>query len=444
MTKKETSNFDSGSIDGHILGSIPLEKRQHWATPGIVYAGCEFALTVIMTGSGLVSDFSISRLLLVVVVGLIISWIFDSMSVYLSASTGRPASVIARSSFGIAQSRVVISLVLAFATIGWWAFQTAVVGNAVSAMVGIDYTTQRIAWAIITIICGAIFAIPSIIGFTSMAWVDYIAYPAGMLIIIWSLVLGIKNMGWSNILAYNPTQTISFTSAISTVIGAHACQMLMIADYGRFCKPEKKDAILMPMLTMMTGFILLMIGGIIGVGEGSFDIVKVLIGLGFPAQAFICMFLAQWTTQMLNNYTIGLALCNAFNLDSEKNRVIMTIVGAILGIVVTLLGILDYYQILLNFFAILFPPIVAIMIVDYFLLRDKEWYEIEGWNIIATIAYIAGGFIGYYTQYINVMGIPAIQSWAVSAVCYYGLMYFKSKMKPDQFSPKKWEEVGKN
>ena len=35
----------------------------HWASPAIVYAGCEFAITTLMAGSGLVASYSISRLL---------------------------------------------------------------------------------------------------------------------------------------------------------------------------------------------------------------------------------------------------------------------------------------------------------------------------------------------------------------------------------------------
>ena len=116
---------------------------------------------------------------------------------------------------------------------GWWALQTAVAGNAISAMVGIDYTTQKVPWAIITIICGIIFAIPSILGYTSMAWTDYIAVPGGLIILIWAFVLAVKDMGWSGIMAWNPSQTISWTEATSMILGLNTCQWLMISDYSR-------------------------------------------------------------------------------------------------------------------------------------------------------------------------------------------------------------------
>ena len=120
----------------------------------------------------------------------------------------------------------------------------------------------------------------------------------------------------------------------------------------------------------------------------------------------------------------------------------MTIFGTLVGIIIALAGILDQFTNLLYLFAILFPPIAAVMIVDYFLLRDQEWEEIEGWNIVATISFVIGGLVGYYTQYVNIMGIP-VQSWIVSAIAYYLLMYLKAKTKPDKFTPKKWLEVAK-
>lgn len=441
MSNKEKADFSIG--EKYVIDPIPLDKRMHWASPAIVYAGCEFAITTLMAGSGLVASYSISRLFWIVFIGFIITWIGNSVTSYLGATTGRTSSVIARSSYGTTQARIIVALSIAVVMGGWWALQTAVAGNAISAMVGIDYTTQKVPWAIITIICGIIFAIPSILGYTSMAWTDYIAVPGGLIILIWAFVLAVKDMGWSGIMAWNPSQTISWTEATSMILGLNTCQWLMISDYSRFCKPKAKDNILMSIGIVIVGIVLVMMGGILGVGKGDFDIVKIMVDFGFPVQGFIILFLAQWTSQLVNNYSLGLALCNMFNVESNKGRMKMTIFGTLVGIIIALAGILDQFTNLLYLFAILFPPIAAVMIVDYFLLRDQEWEEIEGWNIVATISFVIGGLVGYYTQYVNIMGIPAVQSWIVSAIAYYLLMYLKAKTKPDKFTPKKWLEVAK-
>lgn len=439
MTKKQKS--DINTTDEHVLDFIPLDKRKHWGSPAMVYAGCEFSIPVIMVGSGLIASFSLSQLFWLIVIALVvITWIGDAITSYLGALTGRTSSVIARASFGTTQARIIVAFSVFIVMGGWWALQTAVAGNAISAMLGIDYTTEWVSWAIVTVICGIIFAIPSIIGYQSMAWTDYIAVPGGLIVLVWAFILGIKDVGWSNVMAWNPPQTISWANAISMILGLNVCQWVMISDYSRVCKPKAKDGILMPVGVIIVGFVLIMMGGILGVGKPDFDIVKILVDLGFPVQAFLILFLAQWTSQLVNNYSMGLSLCNMFNIKSNRGRMIATILGTVLGLIIALMGILEQFQNLLYIFSILFPPIAAIMITDFFILKEKEWEEIEGWNVVATVSLIIGGLLGYYTQYIKPIGIPAVQSWIITAIVYYALMYVKAKVKPNEFTPKKWLE----
>lgn len=429
-----------------VIDEMPLDKRTSWLSPAVIYAGCEFCIPVIMVGSGLMSSYSMGELLLLVVVGLVIfTWLGDSLTSYLGASTGRSSSVIARASFGTTQSRIIVAFGVFFIGLGWWSIQTAVAGNAICAMLGIDYTTQWGAWAIVTIICGIIFAVPSIIGYSSMKWTDYIAVPAGLLILIWTFILALKNVGTAGIMTWAPVRTIPWAQAVTMILGLNTCQWLMIADYSRFCKPKLMDNFLMPSLIIVVGFILIMMGGVLGItNSGGFDIVEIMVGLGFPVFGFVFMFLAQWTSQLVNNYSMGLSLCNMFNVRDDKGRMIMTIVGTVIALALALAGILNQFMNVLSLMALIYPPIAAAMIVDYFILRKKQWVEIPGWNITATITIIIGTIIGYYTTYVIPIGIPPVQSWILSAILYYVLMYAKAKIRPDKFTPEIWMQSIKN
>ena len=59
---------------------------------------------------------------------------------------------------------------------------------------------------------------------------------------------------------------------------------------------------------------------------------------------------------------------------------------------------------------------------------------------MATIATIIGITIGYYTQYVNNWGLPAVQSLIAAFLSYYLLMWIKAKVKPDIFTPEKWNQ----
>ncbi|MCF6097302.1 cytosine permease [Thermovorax subterraneus] len=426
------------------LESIPPEKRVSWISPAVVYAGCEFCIPVMMIGSGLIANFSLKEFVLAVILGLvIITWLGDGLNCYLGAMTGRSSSVIARSAFGDVQARIIISLAVLIMTGGWWALQTAVTGNALCAMFGIDYTSNFTMWAIITTIAGIIFAIPPIIGYSSMAWTDYLAVPAGMLLVISGFYLSMKGTGLAGILAYDPPQNMLFTQAVSALVGANVAQFVIFADYSRFCKARTRDAFLVPAGVIVVGFMLFIMGAVMGVGKGTYDIVALMQQLGFGWWGFLILWLAQWTSQLVNDYSMGLALCNMLNMKTNKHRKYLTAIGTAVALVVALMGILNKFQDFLYLTALSYPAIGSIMVTDFILIHNKNWEDKKGWNWVATIAMIAGIAIGYYTQYVRPWGIPAVQSYLVSGILYYVLMYIKARIMPDQFTPLRWRSKGK-
>lgn len=423
------------------INAIPLSQRGSWVTPAIVWAGCEFAISVIMTGGGIVSSFSLKQFFFILLFGLVIlTWLGDGINSYLGALTGRTSSVIARASFGEMQSRIIISSIILINLLGWWAIQTAITGNAICTMFNIDYNVNTTAWVIMTIIAGILFAIPPIIGYQSMAWTDYIAVPGGIILCISGFYLAIKGTGFSQMWALKPQGGMSFTQAISLVVGANVSQWVIMADYTRFCKPKIKDALLVPIGVVIVGFLLFTMGAVMGIGKGSFDIVAIMKELGFGWWGFLILWLAQWTSQLVCVYSMGLCLCNIFNAKTDRQRKYLTGLGSVLGLILALGGMLGQYQNFLFLTALLFPAVGSILATDYFLIHDREWEDKKGWNWIATVSMVIGIGIGYYTQYIKPLGIPAIQSYIVSGGLYYTLTYAKAQVKPDIYSPDKWKK----
>lgn len=180
------------------------------------------------------------------------------------------------------------------------------------------------------------------------------------------------------------------------------------------------------------------VGAIMAVGVGTWDIVAVMVALGYPFWAYFLMFVAQWTTQIVNVYTPGLAVANMLDLRTGRGRALATASIVVIGIVLALAGILDRYMDFLLLLGIVFPPIAAVMMTDFFILRKEQWEDIPGWNVIATVSVIIGILSGYYMQYIKFVGLPAVQTFIITAIIYYLLMRIKASIAPDQFTPKHW------
>ena len=170
------SENNSFSKADNPLESVPKSQRQHWSTPAVIFGGLEFTIPVLMVGASLAGSFKLIHVVWITLLAMVVfQWIGNTISGYIGAKTGRPSSVIAKNSFGDVQARLIAGGTIFIVSLGWWALQTAVAGNAISAMFGVNYQKDWFLWAIITIIAGLLFAIPSIIGYQSMKWTDYIA-----------------------------------------------------------------------------------------------------------------------------------------------------------------------------------------------------------------------------------------------------------------------------
>lgn len=251
-TKTDTDSF----IDqDQALDAIPESNRQHWITPAMIFGGLEFTIPVLMVGAALTASFGLSKILLILIIGLFgFQWVGNTLQGYIGAKTGRSSSVISRASFGSIQAKMIVGFTIFIVSLGWWALQTAVAGNAISAMLGIDYQQNWIGWAVITIICGLLFALPSIIGYSSMKWTDYIAVPAGLLLIAGGIYFAMRNIGWETITTWQPTPTMTIWAGISLVIGVNVSQWVIASDYTRYAKPTWKDNIIIPVGIVFVGF----------------------------------------------------------------------------------------------------------------------------------------------------------------------------------------------
>ena len=408
-------------LEHNTFAVVPEKQRQHWLVPTMIFGGLEFCIPVIMMGAVLVGHFSIFETLFIIAIGLVlIQWPGNAIQGYIGAKTGLSSPDLIQKSFGPQQSRFIIEIIIAFMNIGWWAIQTSVVSNAVSTMFGIDYHTQVLASIGLTLVIGLLFALPSVLGYTSMKWTDFVALPAGLLLVIVSLYLAFQNLGWSQISAWNPTGTLGFTEAINLVVGMNVAQWVIAADYTRFAKAKIKDQLLIPLGIVAIGLPLMMVGGIMSVGVGNPDIVEVMVNLGFPAWGFILLWLATWTSQLVANYSGGLALCHVANVQSERGRAWLTLVMALIGIALALVGILEYFTDFLNLITMILPGIAGVMMFDYLIFKNQN-DTVQSWRWEATLSMLIGIAIGFLTTYVIKIGFPAVQSLLATGAVYYFL-----------------------
>lgn len=429
-----SENTKKAKMDDNPMTPVPLEDRQHWLTPAVMFGGLEFCVPVLMIGATLIGAYGFKGMIPVVLFTFIcLTWVGNSIGGYIGAKSGVSSSVVARQGFGDKQAKFIIALVIGVVSMGHWALQTAVTSNAVCVLFGIDYTANRFVWGVSTVIVGILFSVPAIIGYSSMKWTDYLAVPCGLILCVVGVYLALRNVGWSNIINMQGDGSMSFAAGVTMIFGINVSQLVISADYTRFAKPTWKDNIKIPIGIVGVGVPLIFIGAVMAAGNGTADIVAVMQGLGFPMWGFLVLWLGAWTSQLVNNYTMGLSFSNILNIKTGKGRAMTTLVATLLSIVLALWGILEHFEDFLNMAALIYPPIAGVMFVDFF-ARKQKWEDKLGWNFMATIAMAIGIVVGYLTTYVKAIGVAPIQSLAVTCIAYYVAMKIKAKVAPDKFT----------
>lgn len=398
---------------------VPLENRQPWYVPAVIFGGLEFCIPVLLVGGVLVQSFGIGHVFLILLLALVgIQWAGNAVAGYIGAQTGLTSTDLAGLSFGQNQARIFVGAVILIITLGWWAIQTTVATDALAVLIGVDKGESSFVYAILMIVVGALFALPSVFGYSSMKWVDMIAMPAGLLLVFGALYLSFQNIGWDQIVSWSPSGGMGVLAAINLIISINVAQWLIATDYTRHAQPTWRANILIPLGIIAVGLPLFMVGAVMSVGSGTADIVEVMKQLGFPAWGFVFLWIATWTSQLVSNYTGGLVLTSLFKAEGDNSRKIFTVAFAAVGVVLALLGIIDYFVSFLYFTAIIIPPIAGVIFAHFFFVSRSNDEPTEGWNWRAALATAIGVGIGYLTQYVWSLGIPAVQSLVISSIVY--------------------------
>ena len=183
-------------------------------------------------------------------------------------------------------------------------------------------------------------------------------------------------------------------NGISLTVGSFVVAAAISGDYCRFAK-NRKDVVKSSVLGVLpAGLIVLMLGGILAICTGSYDISVFLSTAGLLA-----LILATWTTNVSNAYSGGLALSVLLGQDEKKSQ-ITTAISGVIGTVLAAVGILNAIQGFLSLLSAIVPALMGVMIADYWLIgKGKiENFKIrKGFYAPGMIAFVIGALIACMT-----------------------------------------------
>ena len=285
------------------------------------------------------------------------------------------------------------------ACFGWFGIQAAVCGASFSAMMESMTGLAIPAW-LSSIIWGIIMVASASFGFKGLKWLNYIAVPLLIIVLIYGLVVTmVTHDGAAAIAAYEPAQPLTLLSGINITVGSFAIGGSLAGDYCRFAK-NRSDVIKSSVVGVLpSGLLILLIGAVLSIVTGEYDISVVLTAAGVPAIGLVALIAATWTTNVTNAYSGGLSLSNLAGLDESRSRGCTAIAGLV-GTILAAVGIMSKFTAFLTLLCALIPAFVGVIIADYWIVGKgkKENFVIrDGIFAPGMIAFLVGAFVACLT-----------------------------------------------
>jgi len=394
---------------------VGSDKRESWWSITMIWAGAIICVTCLMVGGLLGSYLTLSQCALSIVIGYGIVVLYMCFIGMQGSDLGLPTSVMAGGSLGEKGAKYIIALLLAIACIGWFGVQSAVCGLSFSAMCASIFGINIPAWLSI-VFWGVVMLLTACFGFKGLKVLNLIAVPLLVVVCIYGLILAlVKNDGMRLIAAYQPAANMGLVFGINYTIATFALGGVISGDYCRFAK-SRGDVMKSSFLGVVpVGFIIMMIGAVLTVVTGKYDISELFISFGsvvLGILGLLALISGTWTTNVTNAYTGGISLSVLLGLDEKRSKLATAIAGAV-GIVIALIGALaaagfyTLFQSLLSLLCAIIPPLAGIMIADYWILGQgkKENFKVRkgvyGPGLAAFLlgvvaAFITGGTFATY------------------------------------------------
>ena len=197
----------------------------------------------------------------------------------------------------------------------------------------------------------------------------------------------------------------------------------LMPDFARFARNDR--ASLIAALGLMLGYPFVMIsGGLPSILLGDTEIMPLMAALGIVLPALLILVFSTWTTNTANLYANTLTVATILPIKDWK----LTVAGGVIATISALLGFMQYFFDMLLTLSIVIPPLAAIYLSDFFLVR-KQHYDVAeldnqpaiGWAAI--ISWLVASAVAWLTTYngITLTSQPAIDSMLIAAISYLAL-----------------------
>ncbi len=422
MAEKRSAAEGVGDV---ARSQVPMSHRLGFWTNACVLSGWVLVLTSFLVGGSVGKLFPLKMAVPIILFGTLSNALVGMLIAGASARTGYSSALLYRFAYG--RKGVIFPIVIMGLTVvGWFSVILSITRDGLAQHLGL--AAGSVPWLLITIALGALFVLPAVLNIRWIAYVDWVAVPAFLIVFGVVLVMTLKSAGgigtlWNKWYSPEVSPFIGFDMAA----GGWLVGVTIIADVARFWKSGRQAAL--GLLIAYGGIVTIEYwGGAIGAAyTGDYNLFNIVNVLGLGFIAWVALYLGAQSTIQGGVYGAGLAF-SAPPIPLIKNqeymRKLMTVCVGIAGIVGNFAGIDRVFFWWVQFLTWIVAPIAITIILDYwaFPARRLQYEDVEGAdmtvNPAAFVAWIAGVGVGSYTGMTGAFS-ALITGMATAGVVYY-------------------------
>lgn len=387
---------------------IPMRGRLGFKEPAIVWAGFGIAFICAVIGGIIQQGLGTVNAIWAIIVGNLILFVYAAAIGYPAGKWGLNFPLTIKAVFGGKGSSIPVTI-LALLVTGWFAFHSWLTGDIIKVAFGIE---NRLAVGLLAAGAALLYGIPVIYGIKSMSLVRKIAIPAMVVFAAYYIITKVIPAG-SQIWAQEGTGAIGFWTGVSMSWATYAVSGTMTGDIVRYTRNGGQAISVTAVAFVFSNAPFMILGAIISAAVGDSTVEYFLDSPSLSVLIPIAMLalLSTWSTADACLYNAALGFTNAFTSLNWRKA---AYVGMVIGVIAAGTGIVGSVVDFLLLIGLVVPPIGAVIIADYFIVRRGVGFSTfreDHVNVAAIIATLVGLGVGYlvskaYPDFI--FGIPGI------------------------------------
>jgi len=417
-------------IEDYPLSRVPQDKRVSFLSVAIIHLGMLTALDQFMLGAVLGHRMSLEDAFIAITAGSLIFAVATLGLGFAGMHEGVSGSLLARwCGFGRIGS-VFVGLVIALCLLGWFGIQNAIFARS------LNFALQgKLGFILSATITGACLTILVAFGFRALRFTARIAVPMFIMLVAFISFTTLSGINTAEIITRQPAgEPLALSDGITLVVGGVILASLVTPDLTRYSR-NKKQVFNITLLTIIVSqYIVNGLAILIAKTLGTADVVTMMAqtagGIGLLVVVFSTL-----RVNDINLYSSSLGITNAVEgIFGKKLKYSTTtlFIGTV-GTLLSVLGILERFAGFLSLMGVVIPPIISVMMVDYYILRNHravlnhsresgglpESTPVIGWLAIISCA------VGSIAGVMITAGVPTFNSLAIAGTLYYLLSKLK-------------------